>query len=348
MTLSDILRASFFLTLGVGSLLSNDAICYAASTGTPMRLSSSQSASTPAVADNIGITDIRWNKESDKPGIFTARAKKMNKHIFLKCFQYTTKQTLQTRVNSPTPPPAACGLPPWAPNLFVQSFSPIKSKEGYGCMVLDSSPHAIEMFEYLNKVVDVRKRHLSAYNSFLQLVVGFSYLHCKGIGHADIKWENVLSWNGYDDNLVLKIIDFDLSVQLRKDHKEELVCNTPGYCAPETLNGDDPVGDASKADSWSLAVLMYYYLTSRMPYMPTGQDIYDADRNFCQIPKSEDDWVEAHGHLVALRFWICKLMEPRPEKRPTPYEIFRDGILPYNQKLEQAKAMLAAKNKAPK
>ncbi|KAF4565627.1 hypothetical protein EYR40_002306 [Pleurotus pulmonarius] len=62
------------------------------------------------------------------------------------------------------------------------------------------------------------------------LVKGLAYLHKYHIAHRDIKPENLL----VDDKFCLKIIDFDVAVQVRDDDEEvDDQCGTEGWVAPE-------------------------------------------------------------------------------------------------------------------
>jgi len=57
-----------------------------------------------------------------------------------------------------------------------------------------------------------------------------------GICHRDLKLENIL-YASKDADSVIKIIDFSLARILPDEIFATTVCGTPGYVAPEILNG---------------------------------------------------------------------------------------------------------------
>ena len=62
------------------------------------------------------------------------------------------------------------------------------------------------------------------------------YCHEMGICHRDLKLENIL-YASKDADSVIKIIDFSLARILPDEIFATTVCGTPGYVAPEILNG---------------------------------------------------------------------------------------------------------------
>ena len=89
------------------------------------------------------------------------------------------------------------------------------------------------------------------------------YCHKQGIVHRDLKPENLL-YGDKTDNAVLKVADFGLA-KLSQGAEAELMttaCGTPGYVAPEILEGRGYVGGA--CDCWSLGVITYILLVSEL------------------------------------------------------------------------------------
>lgn len=123
---------------------------------------------------------------------------------------------------------------------------------------LDHSPHGY---------VESYRRVLSLYEQVLQ---GVAYLHETGLAHCDIKPQNILI-----SGEVVKLTDFGSSVL-----PEDLYCRTREnggtilYSAPEVAgivpNGAED-NDLYKADIYSLGVLLYHLLTTRLPHDTLSQ-----------------------------------------------------------------------------
>lgn len=99
---------------------------------------------------------------------------------------------------------------------------------------------------------------------FCQMMAGLSAIHAAGVIHRDIKPNNVmLDYSGRE--LCLSIMDFGLA----RLHEPEatmltrsMAAGTPGYMAPEILNGQGP---SQATDLFALGVLLHQVLTGDRP-----------------------------------------------------------------------------------
>jgi serine/threonine protein kinase len=91
------------------------------------------------------------------------------------------------------------------------------------------------------------------------LVKGLAYLHEHKIAHRDIKPDNLVCDKDYE----LKIIDFDLAIEVR-DENTEIVecCGTEGWTAPEIGKRGGPAVMYSpiKADRWSCGCVLLHHI----------------------------------------------------------------------------------------
>eukprot|EP01133_Synstelium_polycarpum_P019557 gene19557-23428_t len=94
----------------------------------------------------------------------------------------------------------------------------------------------------------------SAKSIVFQIVEAVHYLHSKNQCHRDIKVENIMMSATPQGQATVKIIDFGLARYKSQPWVRMTPCGTPGYIAPEVLQGH--LYD-EKADMWSIGSVMF-------------------------------------------------------------------------------------------
>jgi serine/threonine protein kinase/tetratricopeptide (TPR) repeat protein len=118
---------------------------------------------------------------------------------------------------------------------------------------------------------------------FAQVCRGVQHAHQKGIIHRDLKPSNVLV-TAYDGRPEPKIIDFGLAKAVRGAGESTLltrvgvVVGTPDYMSPEQADGSRCDID-TRADIYSLGVVLYVLLTGTTPLQGGGAD----DRRLAEV-----------------------------------------------------------------
>lgn len=159
--------------------------------------------------------------------------------------------------------------------------------------------------------------YFSIYKTYEQVLQGVAYLHQMGMAHGDIKPHNILLSGDQ-----VKITDFGSSLQPEEMYvRSRENGGTILYSAPEMLGILGPgrrKSDPFLADVYSLGVLLYYLLTSRLPHETSSQverhtpfprpreinsSICPAAEDFvlrCLAEKPQDRWPGIQGMLDQL------------------------------------------------
>ncbi|KAI3974542.1 hypothetical protein MKX01_020314 [Papaver californicum] len=148
-----------------------------------------------------------------------------------------------------------------------------------------------------------------AANIFKTIVEVINELHRHRIMHRDMKPQNLLLVDKNEDS-VLKVSDFGLSVRFKPGEKFNEVVGDIHHLAPEIINKNY----GPQADIWSAGVILYTVLSGYNPwsaytYEDTGNLILKGDLNLSTYP-----WPEISKSAKNL---IRKVLEHDPSKRLT-------------------------------
>jgi len=90
------------------------------------------------------------------------------------------------------------------------------------------------------------------------LLESIEHLHSNNIMHRDIKPDNIILRNK-KDNTSIVLVDFGLATYTNVEEYIFKRCGTPGFAAPEVINGSSQgiVKYSSKCDIFSVGCLFY-------------------------------------------------------------------------------------------
>ena len=104
----------------------------------------------------------------------------------------------------------------------------------------------------------------------VQVCLGISEAHAKGVVHRDLKPSNIFVVPRPDGSDLVKILDFGISkwaageADIDDLTKTGTILGSPNYMAPEQLVGNPRVD--ARADVWSIGAILYRLLSGRAPF----------------------------------------------------------------------------------
>jgi len=142
------------------------------------------------------------------------------------------------------------------------------------------------------------------------LIDAVGYMHQNNVAHRDLKPENLLLVSKSDDSQV-KIADFGFAKKVYEESSLVTQCGTPGYVAPEILEGQKY---DQRADMWSVGVILYILLGGYPPFIESTQR-----ELFRKIKRGDYDFHEEYWGTVSkeARNLIKSLLTVDPKKRLT-------------------------------
>lgn len=144
---------------------------------------------------------------------------------------------------------------------------------------------------------------------------GLEAAHNHDLVHQDIKPGNVLL--GKDHSI--KVTDFGISQLITRSHPNpEVVCGTPGYIAPESLEGE---GYSPQSDLFALGVLMHEALTGEHPFLAKNLRMTIMNTIYHDPPPLDRLFPEMPVDLAKV---IAQLLEKDPAKRPQDARLVAD------------------------
>mmetsp|Transcript_11000 Transcript_11000/g.18746 ORF Transcript_11000/g.18746 Transcript_11000/m.18746 type:complete len:277 (+) Transcript_11000:103-933(+) len=159
---------------------------------------------------------------------------------------------------------------------------------------------------------------------FLQVCQAVQDLHNMHISHLDLKPENILL--SIDDSI--KLCDFGSSVMWNIDDTCNKVIGSEYYIAPEILRGGSY--SSTKADIWSLGVILYLLVTGNFPY--GGNSEFDIHSNYL---KGNTNLESSKGYIDEDCYeLLSKMLSKDPESRPSIKKVLQDKFFCISNEME--------------
>ncbi len=162
----------------------------------------------------------------------------------------------------------------------------------------------------------------------LQVCEGLDEAHAAGLVHRDIKPANLFLARRPDDRLSVKILDFGIAKRI--DTTSPALTNpgksvgSPWYMSPEQMLTPSSVDE--HADVWSLGILLFELLTSRLPF--EGESIPQVCANVLAAPAPPLSQYRP-GLGPELDAIVLRCLEKEPARRYASVRELAQALLPF-------------------
>ena len=159
-----------------------------------------------------------------------------------------------------------------------------------------------------------------------QIASACDYIHSKNVIHRDLKLNNLL----LTDDVVLKVADFGLSIQLQNENELRHSCiGTMFYSAPEIGKS----GYDNKVDVFSLGCCVYALAVGHPPFEQLDSGLFESLLcSLTDLPscfKANSSYTFSADISSELKLFILKLLNKNPAERPTMANILNDSFMTY-------------------
>lgn len=170
--------------------------------------------------------------------------------------------------------------------------------------------------ELFDRIVEKESyTEMEAAETIKPIIDAVRYCHEMGVIHRDLKPENLLYETKQEDSII-KIGDFGLARFLPQETFATTACGTPGYVAPEIIQG---AGYGKEVDIWSIGIILYILLCGFPPF-------YEEDNAalFEMIKKGEFEFPSPYWDDISkeAKDLITSLLKTTPGDRMTV-----DGVM---------------------
>jgi serine/threonine protein kinase len=181
-----------------------------------------------------------------------------------------------------------------------------------------------DLFDKIAKVG--RMSENQAANIFSQILMGVRHMHMKNVVHSDIKPENILCMSSDEDVPGIKIADFGFA-QMADQGCQTRHQGTLTYSSPEIIDGQTY---DTKADMWSLGVLLYSMLAGFAPFgQHESRSRQMSKIRQCQLNFNYQPFRSISADAIDL---IRKLIVITPQQRLSATDALRHPWVVHNTK----------------
>ncbi|CAD8150319.1 unnamed protein product [Paramecium octaurelia] len=157
---------------------------------------------------------------------------------------------------------------------------------------------------------------------FCQIMAGVLYLHNQGIAHGNIQLESIVFKEKSMENV--KLLDFGIPNSVKSkclQWRPNGGIQEISFKSPEALRTSGLA--TAKSDIWSCGCLLYFFLTSHMPFQARDvQTLKTAiQRGIVNFEGSE--WSHISPEMKQL---VSKMLSSNPQARPTAAEVINNPI----------------------
>ncbi|CAD8167421.1 unnamed protein product [Paramecium octaurelia] len=160
---------------------------------------------------------------------------------------------------------------------------------------------------------------------FCQIMAGVQYLHNQGIVHGNVQLDSIVFTSKLMENI--KLIDFGIPNSIKSicmswkpsGGIQDISVKPPEFFKQKLNNS----AQTQKADIWSCGCLLYFFLTSHMPFQGRDTQAIKAAIQRGVVNFDGQEWASINIEMKQL---VSKMLNSNPQQRPTATEVINNPV----------------------
>lgn len=149
-----------------------------------------------------------------------------------------------------------------------------------------------------------------------QVCAGLQYIHQHFLIHRDVKPQNIMI-EQYQEKLIVKLIDFGISIKRDQIYKENGLIGTYSYMSPEQVDPFKYGEPDHRCDIYGMGCVIYEMLTGQVAFSGDPASIFNQQLNHVPSPPGINSMIDDV---------VIKALDKKPDNRQSSAQELADEL----------------------